>query len=407
MTEILLSTFVFTGLIMALALIVLGARTVIWGRQRARLNVNGERQIESEIGAKLLDTLNQSGIHLPTSCSGAGTCGLCRVQVSGVADDGALPLERAQISADDIANGYRLACQLVVRNDFDVTVPPELLGADHWQCRVKETRNLSPLIKEIILELPTGAERSFKAGCYVLINAPTFKLSYSDIQIDPEFEPAWDRLGLREIKAQSHIEQTRAYSMVNRPEITDALILNIRLALPPASNTSAAPGVVSSYLFGLHVGDMVAASGPYGNFFVQDTDREMIFIGGGVGMAPLYAHTYDQLVRLSTKRTINYWYGARTMADLYYAEEMEALAAKFDHFSWHPVLSEPDPQGPWNGETGFVHEALYQHYLQNHPAPQNCEYYLCGPPLMIQAVRAMLEKLGVHQHHIFSDDFGA
>lgn len=391
---------------MALALIVLGARTVIWGRQRARLSVNGDRIIESELGVKLLDALNQSGIHLPTSCSGAGTCGLCRVQVSGTKDDGALPIERAQISRDDIADGYRLACQLVVRNDFEITVPPELLGAEHWQCRVKETRNLSPLIKEIVLELPKGIERSFDAGSYVLIDAPTFKLSYADIKIDHEFEPEWDRLGLRRIKAQSYIEQTRAYSTVNRPDVTDTITLNIRLALPPILEPNAPPGIVSSYLFGLRVGDMVSASGPYGSFFVQDTDREMIFIGGGVGMAPLYAHTYDQLVHVSTQRSIQYWYGARTMADLYYTDEMEALAAKFDNFSWHPVLSEPNPQGPWDGETGFVHVAIYQHYLRTHPAPQNCEYYLCGPPLMIQAVRVMLDELDVPQNQIFSDDFG-
>ena len=406
MTEILLATAVFTGLVMMLALIVLGARTMIWGRGRVRLNINAERTIESEVGEKLLDVLNQGGVVLPTSCGGAGTCGLCRVQIAGAAVADALPIERAQMSAADIADGYRLACQLVVRGPLDITVPSDLLGAETWRCRVKETRTLSPLIKEITLALPAGAERSFAAGCYMLINTPTFKLAFADIDVLPAHSDAWQQLGLRHLKVESPMEQTRAYSLVNRPDVHDALVFNIRLALPPTANPDAPPGVVSSYLFGLHVDDEISVAGPYGDFFVQDTDREIVLIGGGVGMAPLYAHVYDQLERRNTPRTVQYWYGARGIADLYYTDQMEALARTHENFSWHPVLSDPGPQDAWDGDTGFVHEAVRQH-LSTHPDPKNCEYYLCGPPLMIQAVRAMLDTLGVAPDHIFSDDFGA
>lgn len=406
MTEILLGTMVFTGLVMALALVVLGARAFIWGRGRARLTVNGEREIESGLGVKLLGALHQGDVHLPTSCSGVGTCGLCRVQVAG-ADDAALPVERTHINAHDLQHGYRLACQVVVRGDLQITVPPGLLGAKPWACTVQQTRTLSPLIKEIVLALPAGEERSFSSGCYVLVSAPAFDLAFTAIDVAPEFAPTWQHLGLRALHAQSAAPQTRAYSLVNRPDQQDVLVLNIRLALPPATNPDAKPGCVSSYLFGLKTGDTITASGPYGNFFVRDTDREMIFIGGGVGMAPLYAHVHDQLARLHTKRPIQYWYGARSGVDLYYADEMEALAEQHDNFTWNPVLSEPDPDGDWQGATGFVHEAVYRHYLSSHSAPQDCEYYLCGPPLMIRAVRAMLDKLGVAKDNIYSDDFGA
>jgi len=392
MTEILLGTFVFTALVMGLTLVVLGARAVVWGRGRARLTINDEQVIESALGEKLLDALNSGGIHPPTSCGGLGTCGLCRVKVSG--------------ATPDEAEGYRPACQVVVRGDMHITVSPDLLRAKTWACRVEQTRTLSPLIKEIVFALPAGESGAFAAGCYVLVNAPPFKLSFADIEIQPELEATWQRMGLRSLKAENWFTQTRAYSLVNRPGEHGSLTLNVRLALPPGASPDAPPGIVSSYLFGLNAGDPVEVSGPYGNFFVRDTDREMILIGGGVGMAPLYAHVYDQLERLHTKRTIQYWYGARAVQDLYYADEMEALARTHDNFSWHPVLSNPTQDDAWAGETGFVHEAVYRQYLSTHPSPQTCEYYLCGPPLMIQAVRAMLDKLGVPEDNIFSDDFG-
>jgi len=240
----------------------------------------------------------------------------------------------------------------------------------------------------------------------VVVPAPPFNLSFADIEIGTEHEPDWQRMGLRRLQVKSDSEQCRAYSLVNRPGDTKRLILNIRLALPPGANPDAPPGIVSSYLFGLKAGDMVLASGHFGDFFVQETDREMIFIGGGVGMAPLYAHVYDQLKRLNSKRTISYWYGARGLIDLYYADEMEKLARENENFSWHVALSDPAPDDEWTGERGFIHDVIYHKYLGSHPDPQNCEYYLCGPPLMIQAVHAMLNRLGVPCENIFHDDFG-
>ncbi len=407
MIEILLASVIFTVLIMTLALIVLAARAVLRERGTARLTVNGERVIMADLGDKLLGALDDGGVHLPTSCGGVGTCGLCRVQVSGPGPgDAVWPIERASLSDSEIAKGFRLACQTVVRCDLDLTVSPELLVAKSWQCTVKETRTLAPLIKEIILDLPEGEYVDFPAGCYVLLKAPAFKLSFSDIDIGFEYEADWQRMGLRQLSVRNGSQERRAFSLVNRPGETDRLILNIRLALPPAANPDAPPGVVSSYLFGLKAGDKVQASGPYGNFVVQDTSCEMIFIGGGVGMAPLYTHVYDQLERVKTTRTISYWYGARGLADLYYSNEMEKLAEAHSNFSWHVVLSDLAPDEAWTGERGFVHEVVYDRYLCSHPSPQDCEYYLCGPPLMIEAVHTILNKLDVPSEKIFFDDFG-
>ena len=406
-TEITLGITVFTGLIMALAIIVLSARALLWGNLRVRLSINGERIIESLMGGKLLSALEHGGIHLPTSCGGVGTCGLCRVIIKNSAHAGhALPVERGVLGAKDVANGYRLACQVVVRGDMEITVPEGVLGAENWVCRVLETRTLSPLIKEIILSLPAGITRNLPAGGYVMVEAPSYALAFSDIEIKPEHEATWKRLGLRNLKIENKEKQSRAYSLANRPSETDRLVLNIRLALAPAINPDANPGAVSSYLFGLKPGDNVTVSGPFGNFFVNETDSEIIFIGGGVGMAPLCAHVHDQLERMQTKRTISYWYGARSLADLYYANKMERLEKEHENFSWHVALSDPAKQDGWDGDVGFIHEIIYNKYLKAHPNPQNCEYYLCGPPLMIKAVQAMLGKLGIPKENIFYDDFG-
>lgn len=405
MGEILLGTAVFTGLVMALALIVLAARAVIWGRGKAHIGVNGEIDFDNPLGGKLLDALSSAGVHLPSACGGGGTCGLCRVRVSGVNDE-ALPVERVKLSPRDVKDGYRLACQVVVRGDMQVDVAPEFMGTSVWACPVVSAKTLSPLIKEIVFAFPPGEERDLPAGSYVLVNAPAIRLPFSDIDIAPEHEPAWQHMGLRRLEATHAAPQSRAYSLVLRPDGKPHLTLNIRLALPPANAPDAPPGHVSSYLFGVKPGDTVEVVGPFGHFFVQDGDAEMIFIGGGVGMAPLYTHVYDQLEARGTGRKVSYWYGARGRADLYYADEMAALAAQHGNFSWHPVLSEPAPSDDWAGATGFVHDALYRGYLKDHPAPETCEYYLCGPPLMIKAVRALLDKLNVPRENVFSDDFG-
>ncbi|MDH5771812.1 MAG: NADH:ubiquinone reductase (Na(+)-transporting) subunit F [Rhodospirillaceae bacterium] len=407
LSEIILGVAVFTGLIMVLTIIVLAARAILWGNARVRLNINGELVIESLMGSKLLVALEHGGVHLPTSCGGVGTCGLCRVMIKKSVRAGhALPVERSVLSANDVASGYRLACQVVVRGDMEITIPEGILSAENWVCQVLETQTISPLIKEIILSLPAGVTRDLPAGGYVMVEAPAFALKFSDIEIKPEHETTWKRLCLHNLKIENKEKLARAYSLANRPSETDKLVLNIRLALPPGTNPDANPGVVSSYLFGLKPGDNVTVSGPFGNFFINETDSEMIFIGGGVGMAPLCAHVHDQLERVKTKRTISYWYGARSLADLYYANKMERLAKDHENFSWHVALSDPAKQDGWDGDVGFIHKIIYNKYLKTHPNPQNCEYYLCGPPLMIKAVRAMLDKLGIPKENIFYDDFG-
>ena len=404
MTEILLGSLVFAGLIMTLAAAVLGARAVLMPRGLARITVNGERVLDADLGEKLLHALEHGGIHLPTTCGGAGTCGLCRVTVSGAGN--VLPIERATLGEADIAKGIRLACQMVVRDDFAVTVAEELLVAETWSCIVSRTRTVAPLIKEIVLALPEGHARSFRAGSYVQVTAPAFTLPFAEIAVDPPHEDVWTRLGLRQLTARCNAPVSRAYSLANHPGEIDALLLNIRLALPPASKPGVPPGVVSSYLFGLKEGDEVTVSGPFGNFFVMDTDREIILIGGGVGMAPLRAHVFDQLEYRKTSRRMSFWYGARGLADLYYADDMERLAREHDNFSWHVALSGPAPNEAWEGGTGFIHDIVYNSYLKAHPNPTTCEYYLCGPPLMIEAVYALLDRLGVPRENIFYDDFG-
>lgn len=404
MIEILLASAVLTGLVLLLSGLILGARRLLVPRGLARITVNGEKVLDSDLGEKLLGALEHGGVHLPTSCGGAGTCGLCRVTIRGGGDDS--PTARASLSAVEVASGVRLACQVVVHGDLAITVEPGLLAAHTWSCTVRQTRSVAPLIREIVLALPEGQARSFKAGTYVQISAPAFALPFGEIALDPAHEEIWRHQGIRELAAHCETTTARAYSVANHPGETDALLLNIRLALPPASAPGAPPGVVSSYLFGRKVGDAVTVSGPFGDFFVMDTDREIILIGGGVGMAPLRAHVFDQLEYRRTSRSISFWYGARARIDLYYVDDMERLAREHANFSWHVALSDPAPDDAWDGATGFIHDVVLRQYLQAHPDPAACEYYLCGPPLMIEAVRAMLDRLGVSQENVRYDDFG-
>jgi Na+-transporting NADH:ubiquinone oxidoreductase subunit F len=294
----------------------------------------------------------------------------------------------------------------VVRSDLAVTVPEDVLGVTTMACTVASTRSVTPLIKEIVLQLPENAAFDFRAGNFVQVTAPAYSLAYSDIAIDEPHRDAWDKLGLARLSAGTPEPVSRAYSVASRPQDEGLVVLNIRLATPPPAVPGVAPGIVSSWLFGLKEGDTVEIAGPYGHFGAQETEREMVFIGGGVGMAPLRAIIFDQLDRLGSKRRISFWYGARSKGELFYAEEFDALAARYDNFRWIPALSEPGKGDDWQGETGFVHDAAYRAYLRDHPAPEDCEYYLCGPPLMIEAVYAMLDECGVEPTSIFNDDFG-
>lgn len=407
MIEIVLATLLAVGLILALTGLVMGARALLSPAVPVTIRVNGDREIGAVTGNKLLSALTGAGIPLPSACAGAGTCGLCRVTV----EDGGgeiLPNETARFTRTEIRNGLRLACQVIVRKDMAVSVPEDILGAEAFSCRVAASTMLAPLIKEIVLEVPEGREFVFRAGQFVQIVALPYTLAFSDIAVAPEHAAVWDKLGWRRLNARVDTETTRAYSIASRPSDAGRIVLDIRLAVPPpGAGTDVPPGKVSSYLFSLKPGDRVAVSGPYGTFGVQDTDREMVLIGGGVGMAPLRAIIHDQLERLRGTRKMSYWYGARSASDVFYADQFDALAAAHENFSWTVALSEPAPGSDWQGETGFIHEVVWRKYLKDHPAPETCEYYLCGPPLMIDAVLAMLEEAGVEPVSIFNDDFGS
>ncbi|AKH98997.1 NADH:ubiquinone oxidoreductase, Na(+)-translocating, F subunit [Hoeflea sp. IMCC20628] len=405
MTEIVLGIGLLTAIVLVLAITVMGARSILSPSRPASLTVNGSSKFDTRTGVKLLAALNDNGILVPSACAGAGTCGLCRVKIlkGGAAP---LPTEAARLTKADLRDQVHLACQVVLRGDMEVEVDNDLMSAENFTCTVESVRALTPLIREIVLHQPDGMKAAIEAGSFVQITAPAFKLGFADIEVPQEHAAVWQNLLRLEVSSADPV--TRAYSVSNRPEDTDAgrIVLNIRLALPPPSVPEAMPGVVSSWLFSLKPGDQVDTSGPFGSFRAQPGEAEMVFIGGGVGMAPLRAIIFDQLERLGSKRRISYWYGARNKSDLPYQDEFAALAARHPNFDWTVALSDPRPEDDWQGATGFVHMVAWENYLRDHPAPEACEYYLCGPPMMIRAVSAMLDDAGVDKSHIFSDDFG-
>ncbi|MFD2238498.1 NADH:ubiquinone reductase (Na(+)-transporting) subunit F [Aureimonas populi] len=405
MTDILLALLFVTVLLVALAVLLHAVREYLLPARPVTITVNGEREVAGAANFKLLDILNAGGVAVPSGCAGAGTCGLCRVEgVQGAGEP--LPTELARLSPADVRGGVRLACQVVVRGDLGVTVPGDVLGVKTMRATVSSTISVTPLIKEIVLDLPADADFDFRAGNFVQVTAPAYRLPYAQIEVGAAFEDEWRKLKLRSLVAQSDEPVSRAYSVASRPADVGKVVLNIRLAVPPPAVKDAAPGIVSSWLFGLKAGDEVEIAGPYGHFGAQETGKEMVFIGGGVGMAPLRAMIFDQLERLGTRRPISFWYGARSRMELFYVEEFDALAAAHENFRWVPALSEPARGDEWTGETGFVHDVAFRAYLKDHPAPETCEYYLCGPPLMIEAVYAMLDECGVEPASIFNDDFG-
>jgi Na+-transporting NADH:ubiquinone oxidoreductase subunit F len=407
MTEILLGIAIFTVVILALASIVFGARTVLLPDTPIDLVVNDSRHIPARAGLKLLAILNSAGIPLPSPCGGVGRCGQCRVTVTAGGGD-PLPTETNLIRRSDLRAGTRLACQVVARTDLAVDVPEELFGVESWDCTVRTNRSLTPFIRELVLDLPAGKEISFNAGAYVQLTAPPYRLSLDQVAVPAEHRSVWSRYSLGDVVIRSDKPVTRAYSLASAPADGRQLVFNIRLALPPpGAPRSALPGIVSSFLFASRPGDIIAAVGPYGTFRARQTDREMVFIGGGVGMAPLRSIIRDQLLRLRTRRKMTFWYGARSPIELFYVDEFDRLSAAHDNFGWTVALSDRVTDGAWSGATGFIHKVAYERYLKDHPAPEDCEYYLCGPPVMIGAVFAMLEDLGVERDSIFFDDFGS
>lgn len=406
MTEAFLGSTVFVAIVLVLVALVLAARALLLPKGQVALHVNDRLHLEAPRGGRLMQSLVEGGVAIPAACGGSGTCGQCRVQITEGAMP-ALPTEEALLSRQDIARGMRLACQTVLRDPVSVKVPEGLLAAKSYACTVVSSRTVAPLIRELVFSVPATEDFTFTPGAFVMVEAPPYSLRYADYQIAPEHRAAWDQMAISELASGCAEGTSRAYSIASSVQDgTRQVTLLIRLALPPPNRPEVAPGVVSSWLFGLKAGDAVALSGPFGDFAAQDTDREMVFIGGGVGMAPLRAIISEQLERRKTKRPMSFWFGARSRVDLYYGEEFDQRQAEHPNFRWTAALSDPARDDDWQGETGFIHDVVLRSYLAKHPAPHACEYYLCGPPMMMRAVLTMLDDLGVDPDHIFCDDFG-
>jgi len=397
----------FTVMIMALVFVILYARTHLVSSGDVRIEINGdpERTLTVPAGGKLLQTLANEGIFLSSACGGGGTCAQCRCHVM---DGGGaiLPVEEQHFTRGEIREHARLACQVPVKQDMKIEVEPEFFGVKQWDCTVLSNDNVATFIKELVLEIPEGQSVDFRAGGYVQLECPPHVVDYKDFDIPEDYRGDWDRFKVFENVSKVDETVIRAYSMANYPEERGLIKFNIRVASPPPGAKGIPPGKMSSWVFSLKPGDKVKVSGPYGEFFAKETDNEMVFIGGGAGMAPMRSHIFDQLKRLNSKRKISFWYGARSLRETFYVEEFDELARKHENFSWHLALSDPLPEDNWTGPTGFIHNVVYDSYLKDHPAPEDCEFYMCGPPMMNASVIKMLKDLGVEDEHIMLDDFG-
>ena len=404
--QVLLGVGLFTAVVLILVFVILAARSRLVAVGSVDVVVNDELTLGIPVGSKLMQGLADAELFVPSACGGGGTCGQCRVQV--LSGGGAiLPTERSLINKRDAADHYRLSCQVTVKQDMKVQVPDEVFGVKRYECTVVSNRNVASFIKEFVVELPEGEELDFRAGGYIQIECPPHDLKYKDFDIDEAFRDEWDRYNLWRYESHVKKPEMRAYSMASYPEERTVIKLNVRIATPPpGADDSIPPGIMSSYIFNLKPGDKAIISGPYGEFFAKDTDNEMVFIGGGAGMAPMRSHIFDQLKRKHSTRKMSFWYGARSLKEMFYAQEFDELAENNDNFDWHLALSEPQPEDNWTGLTGFIHQVLYDEYLSEHDAPEDCEYYLCGPPMMNSAVIAMLDSLGVPKENILLDDFG-
>lgn len=404
--EVIIGVGLFTGIVLALTIFVLLTRAWLVAGGRVTVTVNDERDLQVPVGSKLLAALTANDLFLPSACGGGASCGQCRVEVlegGGVI----LPTELSFISKREAAECQRLACQVEVSRNMRIRVPEAVFGVKRRECRVRSNTSVSTFIKEIILEMPAGETLDFRAGGYVQIECPAHHLRFAEFDIPGEYRNDWERCGFIELESRSDTAVTRAYSMANYPDENDIVMLDVRIATPPPKAPSGTPpGVVSSYIFSLKSGDPVVMSGPFGAFFANESDAEMIFVGGGAGMAPMRSHIFDQLKRINSNRKISFWYGARSLREAFYVDQFERLAREHENFRWCLVLSEPLPEDNWSGDTGLVHEVLFEHYLKDHAAPEDCEYYLCGPPMMNSALTHMLDECGVEGDNIFFDDFG-
>jgi Na+-transporting NADH:ubiquinone oxidoreductase subunit F len=397
----------FTVVVMALVLIILFARSLMVSSGNITIEINGdpEKTLSVPAGGKLLTTLADKGIFLSSACGGGGTCAQCKCHVS---DGGGsiLPTEEGHFTKGEIRQHSRLACQVAVKQDMKIEIEPEFFGVKKWETTVRSNDNVATFIKELVLELPEGEEVPFRAGGYVQLEAPAHSVDYKDFEIPDEYRGDWNHFKIFDNVSTVEEETIRAYSMANYPDEKGIVKFNIRIASPPPGSQGIAPGAMSSYVFNLKPGDKMTVSGPYGEFFAKETEAEMVFIGGGAGMAPMRSHIFDQLKRLNSTRKISFWYGARSLREAFYVEEYDKLAEENENFDWHLALSDPQPEDNWEGKTGFIHNVVLEEYLKNHPAPEDCEFYMCGPPMMNQSVITMLQDLGVEDENILLDDFG-
>ena len=407
LTIVITGVIMFTIIILVLVVIILFAKSklVASGSVTISINDDPEKSIKTPIGDKLLNALADAEVYLPSACGGGGTCGECKCIVLEGGGD-VLPTEKGKLTRKQIRENYRLTCQVPVKSDMKLEVPAEVFDIKKWECTVRSNHNVATFIKELVLELPEGENVDFRAGGYIQIEAPPHIVKYQDSIIEDDYRGDWDKFDQWKFISKVDEPIVRAYSMASYPEEKGIIMLNVRIASPPPNKPDVPPGQMSSYIFGLKPGDKVTISGPYGEFFAKETDNEMVFIGGGAGMAPMRSHIFDQLKRLNTKRKITFWYGARSLREAFYTEEFDKLAEEHDNFTWHLALSEPLPEDNWTGYTGFIHQVLLDNYLMKHPAPEDNEYYMCGPPMMNNAVIQTLENMGVEPENIALDDFG-
>ena len=406
MEQILISVGFYLVIVLALIGLITLAKKRLIPAGDVSILVNGQKELKSPRGGKLLGALAQDGIFVASACGGGGTCAQCLVKVEE-GGGAILATEKSHINRREEREGYRLSCQVAVKQDMKVEVPPEVFETKKWRCKVRSNRNVATFIKELVLELPEGENVDFKAGGYIQIEVPPHELSYKEFDVEEEYREDWDRYNLWDYVSKVDETVQRAYSMANYPGERGIIMLNVRIASPPpGAPPDTPPGQVSSYIFNLKPGDEVTISGPYGEFFIQDTETEMIYVGGGAGMAPMRSHIFQLLKGQDSHRKISYWYGGRSSRELFYDDEFEGLDETHDNFSYHVALSSPLPEDEWTGSTGFIHQVLLDEYLKDHPAPEDCEYYMCGPPMMISAVKEMLGNLGVEPESIYFDDFG-
>ncbi|WP_298439018.1 NADH:ubiquinone reductase (Na(+)-transporting) subunit F [uncultured Ferrimonas sp.] len=396
----------FTIVVLLLVAVILFAKSklVASGDVSLRINDDPEKSVKSAAGGKLLGALAAKDIFIPSACGGGGTCGQCRVHVKSGGGD-ILPTERDHITKKEAKEGCRLACQVAVKGDMELEIEDEIFGVKKWECEVVSNDNVATFIKELRLKIPEGEEVPFKAGGYIQIEAPAHHVSYRDFDIPSEYRDDWEKYDLFSLESKVTEDVLRAYSMANYPDEKGLIMLNVRIATPPSNDLP--PGKMSSFIFNLKAGDKVTISGPFGEFFVkEESEAEMVFIGGGAGMAPMRSHVFNQLKGVNTKRKMTFWYGARSVREIFYKEDFDQLAAENDNFQWHVALSDPLPSDNWDGYTGFIHNVIYEQYLKDHKAPEDCEYYMCGPPIMNSSVIKMLKDLGVEDENILLDDFG-